>query len=245
MENIMNKFVNKMKSKANKTLAMKKQRGMSLLEVIIVLGIIGTMAAAVVILAQRAFSSQDITDLVDNTNSVRVAAGNAYHDTGIYPSEAATALNLTPANMNESKGDTAPMAATLVQLGQVSVSEIKNGISGDFFTMKGVKVTGDAAENSTKGFILDVNGLDAGECRSLLTQLGNQWDYVEVATAAAGADPTAPDTLDGAVVITAAGGGPVGVMRSLASEGAVAITASSAAQACSENSDNAIILGSK
>lgn len=241
----MNIFVNKMKSKAKNTLAKKKQRGMSLLEVIIVLGIIGTMAAAVVILAQRAFASQDITDLVDNTNSVRVAAGNAYHDAGVYPSAATTALNLIPSKMNDVKGDTAPMAATLVQLGQVSATEIKNGISGDYFTMKGVKVTKDAADGSTKGFILDVNGLDSGECRSLLTQVGNQWDYVEVAVAAAGADPTAPGSLDGAIVITAAGGGPVGVMRSLASDGAVAITPSSAAQACSENSNNAIILGSK
>ncbi|ECD3889156.1 type II secretion system protein, partial [Salmonella enterica subsp. enterica serovar Poona] len=33
---------------------LKKQRGMTLLEIIIVLGIIGTIAAGVVILAQRA-----------------------------------------------------------------------------------------------------------------------------------------------------------------------------------------------
>ena len=241
----MNKFVNKMKSKANKTLAMKKQRGMSLLEVIIVLGIIGTMAAAVVILAQRAFSSQDITDLVDNTNSVRVAAGNAFHDTGVYPGEAPTALKLTPTTIPTVKGAEAPMAATLVQLGQLSATEIKNGISGDYFTMKGVKVTKDAEDGSTKGFVLDINGLDAGECRSLLTQLGNQWDYVEVSTAAAGADPTAPDALDGAIVIKADGGGPVGVMRSLASDGVVSITPDSASRACSDNSNNAIILGSK
>ena len=241
----MNILVGKIKSKANRYAELKKQRGMSLLEVIIVLGIIGTMAAAVVILAQRAFSSQDITDLVDNTNSVRVAAGNAYHDSGIYPDEAGSALALTPATIPTIKGATAPMAATLVQLGQLSASEIKNGISGDYFTMQGVKVTSDAEDGSTKGFILDINGLDAGQCRSILTQVGNQWDYVEVATAAAGADPTAPTSLDGAIVITAAGGGPNGVLRSLAADGVVSISPESAAQACSDNSDNAVILGSK
>lgn len=241
----MNNFVGKIKSKANHYAELKKQRGMSLLEVIIVLGIIGTMAAAVVILAQRAFSSQDITDLVDNTNSVRVAAGNAYHDSGIYPATAGSALALTPATIPTTKGEDAPMAATLVQLGQLSISEIKNGISGDYFTMQGVKVTSDAEDNSTKGFVLDVNGLDAGECRSLLLQVGNQWDYVEVSTAAAGADPTAPSSLDGNIVITSLGGGPVGVMRSLAATGVVTITPDSAAQACSDNSNNAIILGSK
>ncbi|QLK62113.1 type IV pilus major pilin [Enterobacteriaceae bacterium Kacie_13] len=241
----MNNIVNKMKSKAKNTLTLKKQRGMSLLEVIIVLGIIGTMAAAVVILAQRAFTSQDITDLVDNTNSVRVAAGNAYHDVGIYPEKAGTALSLTPSTIETSKGETAPMVATLVQLGQVSATEIKNGMSGDYFMMQGVKLTADAEDGSTKGFVLALNGLDAGSCRSILTQVGNTWDFVQVATAAAGADPTLPTSLDGDVAITATGGGPTGVMKSLAAAGGVTISPDAAAQACSDNDNNAVILGSK
>lgn len=238
----MNNFVWKMKAKAKRFAELKKQRGMSLLEVIIVLGIIGTMAAAVVILAQRAFSSQDITDLVDNTNSIRVAAGNAYHDTGIYPATVGDAINLTPETISTVKGDDAPMVATLVQLGQLSASEIKNGISGDYFQMQGVKLTDAAEDGSTKGFILDINGLDAGECRSLLTQLGNQWDYVEVSTAAAGANPPVPAALDEGL---AGADAVVGVLRSLVAGGDATITPDRAAQACNENSDNAIILGSK
>jgi len=238
----MNNFVWKMKAKAKRFAELKKQRGMSLLEVIIVLGIIGTMAAAVVILAQRAFSSQDITDLVDNTNSIRVAAGNAYHDAGIYPTEVGNAINLTPATISTLKGAEAPMVATLVQLGQLSASEIKNGISGDYFQMQGVKLTTDADNDSTKGFILDINGLDAGECRSVLTQLGNQWDYVEVSTAAAGANPEVPKALDTDPVAATA---VVGVLRSLAAGGDATITPDRAAQACNDNSDNAVILGSK
>lgn len=56
-----------------KYLNIKKQRGMTLLEIIIVLGIIGTIAAGVVILAQRAFDTKALTDLTTNANSVRVA----------------------------------------------------------------------------------------------------------------------------------------------------------------------------
>ena len=235
----MNKFVNKMKSKANKTLAMKKQRGMSLLEVIIVLGIIGTMAAAVVILAQRAFSSQDITDLVDNTNSVRVAAGNAFHDAGEYPTTVGDATKMSAADLTTKKGDAAAMVGTLVQLGQVSESEARNGISGDYFQMQGVKISGDAT--AAKGFTLEINGLDSGECRSVLTQVANQWDYVAVSTAKAGAISTAPTSLDEPVVAT----GETGILRSMNAEGAVNVTPNRIAEACNETSDNSVVLGSK
>lgn len=242
----MNNFVRKMKTKANHYAELKKQRGMSLLEVIIVLGIIGTMAAAVVILAQRAFTSQDITDLVDNTNTVRVAAGNAYNDVGIYPAGAGSALTMVPSNVAGFQGATAPIAATLVNLGQASLSEVKNGISGDYFYMKGVKLTAAAAATSTKGFVLAVNGLDQGECRSVIMQVGNSWDYVAVGVAAAGADPTAPGSLDEAVDITATQGNAQGVLRSLdPSTGLVQITADAVSYACASNNNNAVILGSK
>ncbi|WP_317629153.1 type II secretion system protein, partial [Salmonella enterica] len=52
-----------------KYLNLKKQRGMTLLEIIIVLGIIGTIAAGVVILAQRAYDAKAMTDLTTNINT--------------------------------------------------------------------------------------------------------------------------------------------------------------------------------
>ena len=240
---MMNNFVNKLKAKikSNRYVELKKQRGMSLLEVIIVLGIIGTMAAVVVVLAQRAFSNKDITDLNDNTNSVRVAAVAAYESAGAYPSAAATAIGLTPATIKTSNTATAPMVATLVNLGQISLNEIKNGISGDYFTMKGIKLDA-AATGEPKGFVMVVNGLDQTECRSLLLQAGNQWDFVSVDSAAGGADPTTwPASLSEKVVANSA----KGVLRSLVAGGQVAITATSVAANCEDTSDNAIFLGSK
>ena len=246
MENMMNNFVNKLKTKANRYAELKKQRGMSLLEVIIVLGIIGTMAAAVVILAQRAFDSQDITDLVDNTNTVRVAAGNAYKDAGVYPAAAGTVIGLTPSTLAGQKGSNGAMAAVLVNLGQVSEPEIKNGISGDYFYMRGTKLTTAAVATDTKGFVLTVNGLDEGQCRSLLLQVGNSWDYVGVATAAAGALAPIPAALDAPVTVTGTKGAPQGVLRSLdPATGMVQISADAASQTCAANSSNAVVLGSK
>lgn len=245
MENMMNNFVNKLKTKANRYAELKKQRGMSLLEVIIVLGIIGTMAAAVVILAQRAFDSQDITDLVDNTNTVRVAVNNTYKDAGVYPTTATSPITLVgAAGLASKQGTNAPIASTIVNLGQASEPEVKNGISGDYFFMQGANLT-TAAGSTAKGFVLSINGLDQGQCRSLIMQLGNSWDYVEVATAAAGADATLPTELDGAVDITSGKGAAQGILKSFATGGQVQITADAASYACSSTNTNAVLLGSK
>ncbi|KQN48886.1 hypothetical protein ASE99_13480 [Serratia sp. Leaf51] len=239
----MNNFVNKLKAKikSNRYVELKKQRGMSLLEVIIVLGIIGTMAAVVVVLAQRAFTNKDITDLNDNTNSVRVATVAAFESSGSYPSAATTATALTDmASIKAATGSTAPMVATLVNLGQISMNEIKNGISGDFFTMQGIQLV-KGATGPTRGFALVVNGLDQTECRSFLLQSGNQWDFVAVDTAAGGVDPAMPDSLSEPVTTT----GATGVRRSLDTSGQVEITAATVVDSCEDSSDNAIILGSK
>lgn len=237
----MNNFVNKIKAKANKIAELKKQRGMSLLEVIIVLGIIGTMAAVVVILAQRAFTNKDITDLNDNTNSVRTAIVAAYDSQGYYPAEAATAIGLTPDAIKTTTGADAPIVATLVNLGQISTSEIKNSISGDFFTVKAVKLDAKSPATSLKGFVMVVNGLDQTECRSLLLQVGNQWDFVSVSTAAGGSDPEFPATLSEAV----SGDKETGVLRSLDTNGQKDITATSVVNNCTDDANNAVILGSK
>lgn len=84
----MKNMIHSWKRKSAQYRELKKQKGVTLLEIIIVLGIIGIIAAGVVILAQRAFTSQDISDLTDNTNSVRVAMTEAYKDSAEYPARA-------------------------------------------------------------------------------------------------------------------------------------------------------------
>jgi len=158
---------------------LKKQRGVTLLEIIIVLGIIGVIAAGVVVLAQRAFTAQDISDLQNNTNSIRTSMTEAFKDEGEYPPATSTAVT---------SDDLAPIV-TLNKLGKVSPSESFNGISGDAFQIGQALVDSDSTVH--KGFVLLVSGLDQQTCRNLLSQMGNQWDYVGIISAPAGEDESA------------------------------------------------------
>ena len=55
-----------------------KKQGMTLLEIIIALGIIGVVSAGVVLLAQRAIDSQNMTKAVQQLNSIQIAMTQTY-----------------------------------------------------------------------------------------------------------------------------------------------------------------------
>lgn len=175
----------KVARKVAKFQEMKKQRGVTLLEIIIVLGIIGIIAAGVVILAQRAFTAQDLTDVQDSLTSVRTAMDEAYKDSTEFPAATSNVTDLTKQNISSASTASDQPIATLVRLGKISPEEAFNGFSSDAFQMD--QATTDSANSVHKGFVVLVNGLEQEECRNLISQMGNQWDYVEAINAGAGA----------------------------------------------------------
>ncbi|EEV7167047.1 TPA: type IV pilus major pilin [Escherichia coli] len=226
----------KMKEEARKKLAkyheLRKQRGMSLLEVIIVLGIIGTIAAGVVVLAQRAFDSRTVTELVSNTNTVRVAMKDAYQRDGVYP-QYVDPLSLTADNIKDSTQN-APIAQ-LVQLGKLTADEGRNNISGDFMGIGGARTSAAAV---LKGFAIELNGLSQEQCRSILGQVGNNWEYVKVGTSASGSYSLTTDGVD--MTVEANGD----ILRSLGTNGQETLTAEKILGTCNATI-NSIILGSR
>ncbi|EHK7541273.1 type IV pilus major pilin [Vibrio cholerae] len=212
----------------------KKQRGMTLLEVIIVLGIIGTIAAGVVVLAQRAFDSRTVSEVVQNTNTIRVAIKDAYSSSGEYPGGVGTDIaSYTNTTIKTPGGSDA--TSTLVRLGKVSLEEMRNKISGDFYAI----TAGHTSNKNKKGYVIEVNGLTAEQCRNILGQVGNNWDYVEVVTDAAGS--YSKIIADGIDMTTGTGGE---VLKSLANNSV--ITPANIVDTCdSQGADNAILLGSR
>ncbi|EDL9821068.1 pilus assembly protein [Salmonella enterica subsp. enterica serovar Infantis] len=245
-----------------KYLNLKKQRGMTLLEIIIVLGIIGTIAAGVVILAQRAYDSKAISDLVTNTNTIRTAVKQVYGPTGTYP--AATGANGDAAvlALNDATiaTDTATTIGQLVGLGKLSPSEARNNISGDFYVIGGGSIGttggggGGTATPVGKGYFVNINGLDQQQCRNVLLQIGNQWDYVKVINGEDAGRYATPTTVDLAETVVASTGTPTAgdaVLRSLAAtttpetNGNQPITPERALAACANNAGNGVLLGSR
>ncbi|EBZ1028090.1 type IV pilus major pilin [Salmonella enterica subsp. enterica serovar Muenchen] len=240
-----------------KYLNLKKQRGMTLLEIIIVLGIIGTIAAGVVILAQRAYDSQAQSDLSSNTNTVRTAVKAAYGPSGVYPVvQGAATLALNDTNI-QTEGANSPIGK-LILLGQLSASEAKNNISNNFFNIGAASI---GTSGTRKGYYIEVNGLSQTQCRNLLLQAGNQFDFVSVVGNDNTGSYTSPTTLD--LTVTAAAFHPgtasqpdgsggtdasmdaTGVYRSLNADGNNVITADAVIGACNDDSANGIILGSR
>lgn len=243
--------------RVNKYHTLKKQRGMTLLEIIIVLGIIGTIAAGVVILAQRAFDSKAISDLVTNTNTIRTAVKQVYGPTGVYPAIGGKNTEASVLALDDAKvaSDTDTTIGQLVGLGKLSPSEARNNISGDFYligaatigTTGGTGGTGGTAVG--KGYFINVNGLDQQQCRNLLIQMGNQWDYVKVVQGEEAGKYDATATYNLAAPISSDQGSAV--LRSLvatddtATNGNQQITPEKALTACANNSGNGLILGSR
>lgn len=241
-----------------KYLNLKKQRGMTLLEIIIVLGIIGTIAAGVVILAQRAYDSKAMTDLTTNVNTIRTAMKDAYGSTGIYPLPAGTATAaLNDQTINEAAGQATPIGK-LIALGKLSADEAKNNISNDFISAGAGNISTNGVQ---KGYFIEINGLNAQQCRNVLLQAGNSFDYVEVTNdAPAGSyhynnTPVALDATLTGVTPAAPGAGTTpgtpalltgdGIFRSLTTDGNTLITADGVITACNDDSSNSVVLGSR
>ncbi|WAD29072.1 type IV pilus major pilin [Citrobacter braakii] len=233
----MKSMIHSWKKKAAQYRELKKQKGVTLLEIIIVLGIIGIIAAGVVILAQRAFTSQDISNLVDNTNSVRVAMTEAYKDADAYPAKVASNTE-TKAGIKTSAGKSAIVG--LVKMGKISPDEAFNGFSNDAFEI-GPAITSKGATKA-KGFYVVINGLATEDCRNIISQIGSQWDYVGTTTAAPGA-MSATAQLD----MSVAPDETKSILKTLAGNklNPTNIVANSICDADPNGTTNAIILGSK
>ncbi|WP_395304769.1 type IV pilus major pilin [Enterobacter sp. ECC-019] len=231
------KLKGKMNRKAAKLQEMRKQRGVTLLEIIIVLGIIGVIAAGVVILAQRAFTTQDLSDIQNNANSIRTSMTEAFKDEGSYPADNGGIVGLTKSNISASTLDT-PIV-TLVKLGKISPDESFNGISNDAFQISNARLDNTSSQN--KAFVFVVNGLETEECRNLISEMGNQWDYVEALNTGANAGSTVA-SIDGRNLSVAKSGA---ILKTLTS-GEIAATDITASGVCDgEGAANGVIFGSK
>ncbi len=171
--------------------SLKKNKGMTLLEVIIVLGIMGVIAAGVVVLAQRAIDSQNATKLANALNSAQTAMVSTYRSKKSYPSigtDTASSENLK---------------AGLLAMGKLSEEDLINPFNGEqlmIFT----------AANNTKpnrGFAIKVGGLTKDQCSTIISNSSDLFSFVQVSEANS-------NDLVSDLFIEPNGAAPLGVIKS-------------------------------
>lgn len=149
------------------------QQGMTLLEVIIVLGIVGVISAGVITLAQRAFDSQTYNKATENLNSTQLAFAQTYRATGSYPAAASLA-------------DGEKLTNALIRLGTIGKADAMNPFANELMPI----LTFARNAKVNKAFALVVSGLDEAQCRALVIRAEPMFSYIQVATDATTAPPT-------------------------------------------------------
>ncbi|MGL5336419.1 MAG: type IV pilus major pilin [Enterovibrio sp.] len=144
---------------------MKKQAGMTLLEVIIVLGIMGVIAAGVVVLAQRAIDNQNISKLSQALNTIQTGLIQTYRGKASYPVVA------TPDDIKQ-------LRTALISMGRASESDFLNPFTGDPIDVVTTAVNGVA----NKAFGIRVSNLSQEQCRSVITTATDLFSFIQVVT---------------------------------------------------------------
>ena len=161
-------------------------KGMTLLEVIIVLGIMGVIAAGVVVLAQRAIDSQNMTKLVQSLNTIQTAMVQSFRSKLSYP---------------ETTAETASqLESALVSMGRASAGDFLNPVTGEKLV---VTSAGAGAAGNNKAFLIRVGGLSQDQCRAIVTGAADLFQFIQVGAAGAG---QAAD-----INVAAAAGGATGI----------------------------------
>lgn len=177
-------------------MGMKKQKGMTLLEIIIALGIIGVVSAGVVVLAQRAIDSQNLTKATQAANTTQIAMTQTYRSLGNYPATAGRPAALT-------------LADTLLGLGRVAQPDIINAFTG---SKTPIYTFARMTEGDGKAFAIAFEGLSLSQCRQFVTSTLDMFPFIQVQNGSISTAPTGilqeleANPAAGAAIVKAPGG---------------------------------------
>ncbi len=170
----------------------KKNKGLTLLEIIIVLGIMGIIAAGVVLIAQRAIDNQNIQRLTTQLNIIQTAMIQVYRSGVSYPS--------VGKDLVQSK----KLRDALTLMGKVNKQDFQNPFTGlpvEIFTtsLNGVP---------NRAFAIYIKELSQEQCASLIMNSHSQFEFIQVASA--GTISLVDDAW-----VNAAANASIGVLKSL------------------------------
>lgn len=142
----------------------QKQRGMTLLEVIIVLGIMGVIAAGVVVLAQRAIDNQNTTKLNQALNTIQTAMVATYRSKKSYP-----AVLSDPVKSEQ-------LSNGLVAMGKLTKEDLLNPFTGDALEIY-------TTQNNllpNRAFAIKIGDLSQTQCTSIISAGSDLFGFIQV-----------------------------------------------------------------
>lgn len=133
----------------------KRQAGLALLEMIIAIGILGVISAAVVMLSTKAFSSMNVKDTVASLTALDSSIKSSYRSQGNYEG--------IEGQVNEKEESKRIIPAHL----------FKSPFGGNY-TLTALT----AGVQKNRGFRIGVNGLNIEQCTKVIESLGNSFRYI-------------------------------------------------------------------
>lgn len=146
---------------------LQKQKGMTLLEVIIVLGIMGVIAAGVVVLAQRAIDNQNITKLNQALNTIQTAMISTYRSKRSYP------------EVLTDDARSIQLANGLVAMGKLTKEDLLNPFTGEALQIF-------TTSNNTmpnRAFAIKVANLSQNQCTAIISGGSDLFGFIQVENA--------------------------------------------------------------
>lgn len=141
----------------------RKQQGMTLLEMVITIAIVGILSIGIMRLAQTAIEYYNMSSLVTSLNSLRFAGIQTYRSAYRYPEWDANYPNFITFN--------------LVNLGKVSEKDGINPFNNDIIPFL---TFGKSNNHDRRAFALAVEDITQDQCKNLVTRVADAFPYIAV-----------------------------------------------------------------
>lgn len=173
-----------------------KQKGMTLFEVILVIGIMGAISSGVILLSKSVIDNQNMSNLNQSLNTIQLAMLATYGTKKAYPDvkDEIASIKLTEA---------------LISMGKLSKSDFVNPVSG--YPIRIYSVTNNHFPN--KGFAIKASNLSQPQCRALIGSGSDLFEFIQVELVGGVITPDM-DTLPNATAITGVIKSPKGGINS-------------------------------
>lgn len=144
---------------------MKKIKGISTLEIIVFIGLVSIIAAAIIVLIQRAIDEKNSKELSNSLLNINTAMTQMYRGRKSYPP-------IDAGKLDESR----KLMSSLIDIGKLSTADSIN----PFNRQENIIITSAYNGVPHKAFLIRVRDLSVDQCKSVIKLTEEQFKYIRV-----------------------------------------------------------------